>query len=987
MSNPQPDGDHAALARDLAEAVRGEVGFDAGSRALYTVDASVYRQVPVGVVWPASSDDVVRAVEVCRRHGVPVLSRGGGTSLAGQTCNVAVVLDFSRHLDRVLEIDPERRLARVQPGCVLDVLRDAAESHGLTFGPDPATHASCTLGGMLGNNACGIHSVMAGRTADNVRSLEVLTYDGERMRVGATSEEELAEIVAAGGRRGEIYAALVDLRDRYAELVREKFPDIPRRVSGFNLDELLPENGFHVARALVGSEGTCVTILEAELELVPWPPSRALVTVAFDSLPAAADHVPELMAVGEPGLDLIGCEALDLALLAGADTELLPDLAGAKDDAPEGGWMILELGADDAAAVAAKARDGARRLDALPAVRDVRVFTGEEERRRIWKLRESGIAATKRTASGANVWPGWEDSAVAPERLGDYLRDLRRLMDEHGLEGSFYGHFGQGCVHLRLTFDLATEEGLATYRRFAYEAAELVTRYGGSLSGEHGDGQARGELLPLMYGEELTRAFGELKAIWDPAGRMNPGKVVDPYPLDTNLRLGPGHEPWEPETAFAYPDDGGSFAHAAGRCVGVGRCRSLEGGTMCPSYRATGEERHSTRGRAHLLFEMLEGGVDGVDGVELGGWDSREVKEALDLCLACKACKSECPVKVDMATYKAEFLHHHYQGHRRPRTAYTFGRIHDWARLASLAPRLVNAATHLPGLAGLAKKVAGVAPRREVPRFASSTFRRRFARRPRATHGRPVTLFIDTFTDHFHPEIGEAAVDALEALGYWVEIPGGDLCCGRPLYDYGFLDRAKGLLRTAIDALSPSVERGVPVVGLEPSCTAAFRDELVSFFPDDPAARAVAANFLTLGELLRRDGGKVDLPSLEGRAVVHGHCHHEAVMGLDPEVELLAGLGLDVDVLDAGCCGMAGSFGFEADKYDVSMACGERVLLPAVRAAAGSTLVVSDGFSCREQIRQATGRRALHTAEVLARAANGRPVERPERKQGGNTDE
>jgi len=965
MSKPKLDevswtGDAAALATDLAAAVEGEVSFEGGSRALYTVDASIYRQVPIGVVRPASTEDVVRAVAVCRRHGAPVLSRGGGTSLAGQTCNVAVVLDFSRHLDRVLEIDPQRRLARVQPGCVLDVLRDAAEAHGLTFGPDPATHASCTLGGMLGNNACGIHSVMAGRTADNVRSLEILTYDGERMRVGAISQAELSEIVAGGGRQGEIYAALAGLRDRYADLVRAKFPAIPRRVSGFNLDELLPENSFHVARALVGSEGTCVTILEAELELVPSPPSRALVTVAFDSLPAAADHVPDLMS-----LDLIGCEALDLDLLAGADPDLVPETG----DTSEGGWMILELGADTDAEVAAKAQDGARRLAALPAALNVRVFTEAEDRRRIWKLRESGIAATKRTPSGADVWPGWEDSAVPPERLGDYLRDLRRLMDEHGLEGAFYGHFGQGCVHLRLTFDLASEEGLATYRRFAHRAAELVTRYGGSLSGEHGDGQARGELLPVMYGDELTRAFGEFKAIWDPAGRMNPGKVVDPYPLDTNLRLGPDHDPQQPDTAFAYPDDGGSFAHAAARCVGVGRCRSLEGGTMCPSYRATGEERHSTRGRAHLLFEMLEGGV------ELGGWESPAVKEALDLCLACKACKSECPVQVDMATYKAEFLYHHYKSHRRPRTAYTMGRIHDWARLASLAPRLVNAATHLPGLAGLAKRVAGVAPQRQVPRFAVGTFRQRFARRRRGQplpDGRPVTLFVDTFTDHFHPEIGEAAVEALEALGYRVEIPAGDLCCGRPLYDYGFLPRAKGLLRTAVDALHPAVERGTPVVGLEPSCTAAFRDELPNLFPDDPAARAVAGNFLTLGELLRRD--EVDLPrglsSVPGGALLHGHCHHDAVMGLGPEAELLAALGLDLEVLDAGCCGMAGSFGFEADKYDVSIACGERALLPAVRAAGQDTLLVADGFSCREQIRQATGRRAEHTAEILRRAVS-----------------
>lgn len=973
-------GDASALAQDLATVVEGKVGFDGGSRALYTVDASIYRQVPIGVVWPESVEDVVRTVEVCRRHGAPLLSRGGGTSLAGQACNVAVVVDWSRHLSRVLAIDPGRRLARVEPGCVLDVLRDAAEEHGLTFGPDPATHSHCTLGGMLGNNACGVHSVMAGRTSDNVRSLEILTYDGLRMTVGETSEGELAEIIAAGGRRGQIYRDLAALRDRYAERIRAGFPKIPRRVSGFNLDELLPENGFHVARALVGSEGTCATILEAELDLVPSPPSRALVTVVFDDLCVAADDVPEMMA-----LDLIGCEALDLGLLAGSGDGGPTFPRVGLLTGTEGGWMILELGADSDAEVEAKARDAAASMSRLASARQVQVFTDAEDCGRIWKLRESGVAATKRVPSGAEVWPGWEDSAVPPERMGDYLRDLRKLMGDHGLEGAFYGHFGQGCLHARLTFDLESPGGREDYRRFVREAAELCASYGGSLSGEHGDGQARGELLPLMFGEELTRAFGEFKAIWDPDRRMNPGKVCDPYPLTSNLRLGEDHDPWQPETVFRYPQDGGQFSKAAARCVGIGRCRSLEGGTMCPSFRATGEERHSTRGRAHLLFEMLQGDV------VPDRWESAAVKEALDLCLACKACKSECPVSVDMATYKAEFLHHHYQTHRRPRAAYSMGRIHDWARLASRAPRLVNAVTQTPGLGRLAKRIAGVAAEREIPRFATETFRQRFRRRPQAdSAGRPVMLFVDTFTDHFHPQIGEAAVEVLERLGYRVEIPARDLCCGRPLYDYGFLPRAKELLRTSVETLRPAVEQGIPVVGLEPSCTAAFRDELPNLFPDDPAARALSEGFLTLGELLGgelrgREGRDAavrpshdngDAPvgpgvgRLAGEALVHGHCHQQAVMGLDPEVDLLRALGLDVTVLDAGCCGMAGSFGFEPDKLEVSLACGERALLPAVRAADPSTLLVADGFSCREQIRQATGRRALHTAEVLQRGAS-----------------
>jgi len=945
-----------ALRRDLSRAVPGRVAFTRGDRALYATDASNYRQEPLGVAYPRTAEEVVAAVAACRRHGVAILQRGAGTSLAGQATNEAVVFDLSRHFGRVLEIDPARRLARVEPGCVLDDLNVPAKArHGLAFAPDPATHAWCTVGGMVGNNACGPHSVMAGRTSDNVEELEVLTYDGLRLSVGATPEEEIEAIVTAGGRRGEIYRRLRELRDRYAGLIRERFPDIPRRVSGYNLDELLPEKGFHVARALVGTEGTCVTVLEATLRLVPWPAERVLLVVSYEHVVEAGDHVVEIVAAG-----CTACEGLDGRVVTeemrrGMDPEdaaLLP--AG-------GGWLLVELGGATKGEAAAKAREVQGWIAGLPSVLAARLYETDAEQATIWEIRESGLGATARIG-GRETWTGWEDSAVPPARLGEYLRDFRALLDAHGLATAFYGHFGQGCVHSRITFDMVSREGLGRFRRFVDEAADLCVAYGGSLSGEHGDGQALAELLPKMYGEELCRAFGELKAIWDPENRMNPGKVVDPYPILSNLRLGPDYSPWEPETAFRYPADGGSFARAARRCVGVGKCRRNGGGTMCPSYMVTREETHSTRGRAHLLHEMLTGALP-------GGWRNQEVKEALDLCLACKGCKTECPAGVDMATYKAEFLHHHYAGRLRPRAAYAMGLVHRWARLAARAPRLANLAGRAPGLSAIAKWLAGIAPERRLPAFAARTFRDRFERRPAADGGngggRRVLLWPDTFTNHFHPEIGEAAVEVLEAAGFEVSIPRAGLCCGRPLYDFGFLDRARAQLADILDALAPEIAAGTPVVGLEPSCTAVFRDELPNLFPDDERAGRLARQTFTLAELLADRAPGWAPPRRAGRALFHAHCHQKSVLGAKKDAALLRAAGLEVDAPVTGCCGMAGAFGFEADKYRVSVAVGERVLLPAVRAAAPDTLVVTDGFSCREQIAQLTGRRPLHLAEVL----------------------
>jgi FAD/FMN-containing dehydrogenase/Fe-S oxidoreductase len=958
---PPPFAGAGELAAELASRLRGEVRFDGGSRALYATDGSNYRQVPIGVVVPRDAGDVVETMAACRRHGAPVLARGGGTSLAGQCCNVAVVLDFSKTMHDLVELDPARRLARVQPGIVLDTLRDAAERHHLTYGPDPATHDRCTLGGMIGNNSCGVHALMAGKTVDNVLGLDVLTYDGVRLRVGPTADEELARIIQEGGRRGEIYAGLRALRDRYADLIRARYPDIPRRVSGYNLDQLLPENGFDVARALVGSEGTCVTVLEATLRLVPSPPYRTLAVLGYPDVYAAGDHVPEILE-WQP----IGLEGLDDRLIAAmARKGLLRDNVALLP--PGGGWLLVELGGDTQAAADEQAGRLVGALDRLPGAPSWKLFSGKREAKRIWEVREAGLGATAFVPGMAESWEGWEDAAVPPARLGAYLRDFRRLLDEHRYDGAIYGHFGQGCIHTRIDFDFASHAGIDNFLAFIDRAADLVVGYGGSLSGEHGDGQARASLLPKMFGPELVGAFAEFKALWDPDWKMNPGKVVRAHGPDQNLRLGLDYHPWEPPTHLHLAADGGSFARAALRCVGVGKCRRLasDGGMMCPSYMVTREEQHSTRGRARLLFEMLERDTIGQD-----GWRDESVKQALDLCLACKGCKSDCPVNVDMAAYKAEFLAHYYAGRPRPRAAYAFGLVHWWARLAAPLAPLANFAAQAPWLSDLAKTAAGMAPERRIPRLAGETFKQWWRKRaPRNAGGPRVILWPDTFSNFFQPATAQAAVEVLEAAGLTVVVPEQPLCCGRPLYDYGMLRLARRQLSRVLAALRDDIRAGTPLVGLEPSCLAVFRDELAKQLPHDEDARRLAAQSFLLSEFLERQLPGWQPPRLSGRrrrALVQRHCHHHAVMKFDAEQRLLEKLGLDVEVIDGGCCGMAGAFGFEAgEHYEVSLRCAERVLLPAVRQALPATLIVADGFSCREQIAQGTARRAVHLSQLL----------------------
>ena len=948
-----------SLESALRRSLRAEVRFDNGSRALYATDGSNYRQVPIAVVIPRDVEDVIAAVSVCREHGAPVLCRGGGTSLAGQCCNVAVVLDFSKYMAKIIELDPERRIARVQPGVILDHLRNAAEKYNLTFGPDPASHSRCTLGGMIGNNSCGVHSVMAGKTDENIEELEILTYDGQRMLVGQTSDSDLQAIIHAGGRRGEIYAGVKAIRERYGDLIRQRFPPIPRRVSGYNLNFLLPENGFNVARALVGSEGTCVTVLEATCRLVESPPERVLLVIGCRDVFECADLVPEILSHRPIGLEGIDDLLVEYTRKKQINLEGLALLPAGK------GWLLAEFGASTIAAAQSQAQGLIDALGKTATSRTFRMFTDKRQARRVWEVRESSLGAVSNVPGEPPTWEGWEDSAVAPERLGAYLRALRKLTDAYHYRCLMYGHFGDGCVHNRMDFDLQSLEGIRKFRSFMEEAADLVISFGGTLSGEHGDGQARAELFPKMFGPELIEAFARFKSLWDPVWKMNPGKLVHPNKFDQDLRLGANYRPWEPETHFKFPHDNGSLARATLRCVGVGKCRQYEGEVMCPSFRVTREEEHSTRGRAHLLWEMTKREVISE------GWRDPHVKSSLDLCLSCKGCKSDCPVAVDVATYKAEFLSHYYDGRVHPFGHYAFAHIDRWSRAASVAPRLANFLTQTPVLAEAAKFVAGIAPQRRVPRFAKQTFRSWFEKRSRkraASSAPAVILWPDTFNNYFHPETAMAAVDVLEAAGFAVRIPTRNLCCGRPLYDFGMLDRAKKLLLRTLEALNPEIVEDVPVIVLEPSCASVFRDEMLNLFPADARGQKLARQVVPLSDFLDKNANSFSLPRLAGKALVHGHCHHKSVMKMSGEESVLRRLGLDYKTPAPGCCGMAGSFGFEKEKYETSIAIGELELLPAVRSAPADWLIIADGFSCREQIRQCTGRKTLHLAEVIQMA-------------------
>ena len=958
---------HRELESRLRATIRGDVLFDLGSRALFATDSSNYRQLPIGVIYPRHAADVVAALEACRATGAAVLPRGAGTSLAGQTTNVAVVFDYSRYMNALEALDPANKLARVQPGIVLDRLRDAAELHQLTYAPDPATHSRCTLGGMIGNNSCGVHGLLGGKVVDNVESLDIVLYDGTRMTVGRTTNDQLETLIRAGGRIGSIYAGLARIRDRYASEIKKKFPRIPRRVSGYNLDELLPESGFHVARALVGSEGTCVNVLSATLNLTASPPHRVLTVLGFpdgflaaDAVPLALEHDP----IGLEGFDHLLVQFMRRKGLALRDLEQLP---------PGVGFLLVEMGAWSAEEARAKAEALVRAAQSWPTPPAAHICTPAEAAS-VWHVRESALGAVVFVPGEPNRWEGWEDAAVPPARLGEYLRRITALMAEYGYSSPLYGHYGQGCIHMRINFDFDTPQGLRNFREFLDRATDVVLSVGGSLSGEHGDGQARGALLPKMFGPELMNAFREFKILWDPDNHMNPGKLIDAvrvYDPVENLRHIPA-APQEPalETHFVFSKDNGSFAHAAYRCVGVGSCRNTTGGVMCPSYRATGLEQHSTRGRARLLWEMLSGSL------REQGFQSEAVHEALDLCLSCKACKTECPVQVDMAAYKSEFLAQRYKGRLHPLQHYIFGFADKLARFGSLTPALTNALLTGPLTSPVIKRIAGVAKERQLPRLADKSYAQ--SRKPdlstddgREAQSAPpqVVLWPDTWNNYYHPQTLAAAEKVLTEAGFRVEVPSGHICCGRPLYDFGLLDAARSYLAQVLARMAPQISAGLPFIFLEPSCASVFKDELLEIFPKDPHAQKLSQQVWLLADWLTAHAPHFAPTGLTGAHIlVHGHCHHKSVFGGPAsEIALFQRAGAVVEPIKAGCCGMAGPFGFETDKFEVSKTIAEDGLLPAIRSAASTTVIVADGFSCREQIHQLGHTRALHFAEVLAR--------------------
>ncbi|SDQ28076.1 FAD-binding and (Fe-S)-binding domain-containing protein [Actinopolyspora saharensis] len=950
------------FATPLRNSLTGQARFDPGTRALYATDASNYRRVPSGVVFPRDADDVAATLAVARDHGLPITSRGAGTSVAGNAMGDGLVLDFSKHMNRIEHLDPARRLARVQPGVVLDTLRATAARHGLTFGPDPSTHSRCTLGGMIGNNSCGTHSVAWGKTVDNVRELDVLLSDGTRLTLSRTDRQQLETLCRRQDRTGQLYRGLRDLADEFAPLLRADPPATTRRVSGYNLDQLLPENGFDLARALVGSEGSCATVLAATVELVQEPGARAMTVLGFDDTYAAADQVPHVRQHPTLAVEGLTEQLVEVVRERNPNSPALELLPRGRS------WLFVETGGPDAATAA---RDAHAIAERFAGHADCAVHTDPARMAALWKIREEGSGYSTRMTDGSQRWSGWEDAAVPPENLGSYLREFDQLLERFGYRGASYGHYGEGCIHVRIDFDLTSRAGASDYRAFLEAAADLVVAHGGSLSGEHGDGQARSALLPRMYSPQMLRAFDRFKTLFDPEGLHNPGVITRPRGVDEDLRPLVAAPRIPSRTELALHADGGDLASATHRCVGVGKCLNPSGGVMCPSYRATGDEKHSTRGRAHLLAEMLSGKTVG------GGWRSEQTRQALDLCLSCKGCKTDCPVGVDMATYKAEFLHRHYRHRPRPAAHYSMGFLPLWLAAARWAPGLVNRVSRGRAAPAL-KRLGGIAPERDLPLLARRSLlescpSRRAAHPPDGAQA-PVLLFADTFTNHFEPGIGQDAVAVLEAAGHQVHLPDTTVCCGLTWYSTGQLDTARRTLRRTARKLRAWPQQQTPVVGLEPSCTAFLRNDALELAPHDPEVRSLAAATRTFAEQIDQypPSPHTDTASRPARqqpeqVLVQRHCHQYAELGFDADRSALEAAGLTPRVLDAGCCGLAGNFGFERGHYDVSMACAEDALLPEIRSAPDGTEVLADGFSCRTQLRHAAAAEPLHLATALAR--------------------
>ncbi len=947
------------LARELGKRVSGEVRFDAFSRVLYSTDASIYQMEPVGVVVPDSVEDVLGVMEVAARNAVPVLPRAGGTSLAGQTVNHAIVMDFSKRLNRVLAVNPEERWARVQPGIVLDQLNKHLAPFNLHYAPDPTTASRACVGGGIGNNTCGAHSVIYGKTLDHVKELSVVLSDGSPAHFRPLYGRELEAKLSGVGLESDIYRGVRRLAMDNAEEIDARYPKIMRRVSGYNLDEFVSDPGFNLARMVVGSEGTLCVVTEAKVNLEPRPTMTSLSLLHFTGIVEAGEATARVLEHGPSSVEVVDKMVLDRSRESLGGSLNLSLIEGGP-----GALLMVEFYGESEAELTGKMdalkQDMARRKLGYACV-NVLDKAGQAA---VWNLRRAGLGLLMSITGDAKPFPYVEDTAVDPERLGEFVGRFDEVVRSHDTTAAYYGHASVGCLHVRPLVSLKGPEGIARMEAIAEEISDLVKEFGGSLSGEHGDGIVRGVWTEKMFGPRLYQAFREVKRAFDPQGIMNPGKIIDCPPMTENLRYGTDYQAASLPTKLDYSLEG-DYAAAVEMCNGMATCRKQEG-SMCPSYMATREEEHSTRGRANLLRAALSGRLP------QGAISSRRLYQALDLCLECKACKAECESGVDMARLKAEFLDNYYRFNRRPLASRVFANIDVVNRWGSRLAPLSNWAAKSP-LGKLAARVMlGVDTRRSMPRFARQTLSRWFGARPESaaaadTKGE-VVLFNDTFLEYNYPEVGKAAVEVLEAAGFRVALANAG-CCGRPKISQGMTAKAQERARRVVDLLYPYAARGVAIVGCEPSCVLTFRDEYPQFLKDDKS-RLVAEHTYLVEEFLMmlQQRGQLDLNFGETtkKVLFHGHCHQKALAGVASSVSAL-GLpsGHEVEQTNAGCCGMAGSFGYLGERYDVSMAIGNQALFPAVNAKGDDWEVAVTGVSCRQQIEQGTGRKARHVVEIL----------------------
>ena len=930
---------------------------DMTTRAAYSSDASIFRRIPKAVIEPQSVEDIRDGIAIAQERGWSIISRGGGTSVAGNAIGTGLIIDTSRYFNRILDIDVENRTATVEPGVVCDALRTAVAEHGLTYGPDPSTHSRCTIGGMVANNACGSHSVAYGTAAENLVSVTIMLASGEEITFDGSGVSDEG-----------IDKQLHQLVDAHAELIDAELGRFPRQVSGYGLHYLLDKHGFDAAKAIAGTEGTVGVITKMTVRLVEVPKVKALAVLAFETVYDAASAAARLRLPGVATIEGMGGDLLDALRSKRGQERAGGNLPGNRKGIPAGGWLYCEVGGDTLEEAKALADTVAASVETV----DTIVVSDPQEMRELWRIREASAGVVTRLPDGGEAWPNWEDSAVPPENLADYLRDLYALMDKYSLRGIPFGHFGEGCVHVRISFDFGSQEGIEIFHKFMNEAAELVSSYGGSLSGEHGDGRARSALLDRMYSEEMRGLFKQFKDIMDPDGLFNPGVLVDPDEVTDGLRMAPGQRTFELTPVHKFSHDKGSMVNAVNRCVGVSACRSEEN-SMCPSFQITGDEVHSTRGRARLLSEMFRG-----ESVA-DGYQSEEVLEALDLCLSCKACASECPVNVDMATYKSEFLHKHYQGKIRPMAHYMMGWLPLLGHIAHkipLLPRVIDLSMRTPGLKTLIATIGGLDTSRPLIRFAPTSLRKWHKKRGSNAATKTVVLWPDSFNASLDTSPATAAVEVLEELGYNVEIPQEFVCCGLTWHSTGQLDMTQRVLKQTAKVMQPYLDRGLTVIGIEPSCTVMLTGEATEL-SDDPAITQLANATVSFAEfvapLIKEKVDAGDIKPANISALTQVHCHEKSLGDPQHSAMLLDALGVSQSDIETGCCGLAGNWGFEKGHAEMSMALGERELFPKVRKAEQNNhAVIADGFSCRTHIDQGTGVAPQHIAEIVRAVVKGK---------------